>query len=411
MHLLKYSQDARIRAIYKLQLQRDERLGSGKWTPTVELEQVERALELNKMTAAGQTGRHGLGYSRRKIPISQQDKRKAISSQMEDSFEEARRLDNFRLEMQGDWTKWNNLMAQDLNWKKILYQQGSHLLKFYLNATTNTCATPDNLKRWGKAIDGQCQVCHKRQATLGHILNLCSPALQQGRYLWRHDSVLHEICSVLRPMVMRQCAVNKRKARKSPAVAETKNKQIHFVKAGTAPPRRSASTKPTENIFSRATDWKFQADLQYDEKGAKIPFRVPEEVIISPLAPDIIIWSVSSKVVVFLELTVPWEEKTDAAQARKDQKYTELETLCQGSAWTVHRYAFEVGARGFVAPSFLKAFTKIGMPSRQRKELCRRVARKALVCSYILYLERNNPAWTPRKPLVSLWDSRIDSLH
>src|SRR5438105_1299101 len=79
VHLLKYSSDTVIRDIYELRYRREKH--ANYWTPSVELEQVERAL----------------------------------------------------------------VSEHDLSWQKILYQQGSHLLKFLLNATTETCATQDNL--------------------------------------------------------------------------------------------------------------------------------------------------------------------------------------------------------------------------------------------------------------------------
>jgi hypothetical protein len=205
---------------------------------------------------------------------------------------------------------------------------------------------------------------------------------------------------------MRECALQKRKV-KGPAkpVATEKGLRAHFVKAGEAKRSSTRKAKSNDNIFSQASDWKFQADLHYDEKNAKVSVRVPDEIVVSALAPDIIIWSSSAKVVVFLELTVPWEDNADKAQWRKSDKYADLEQRCVG--WTVHRYAIEVGARGFVFPSFTRAQTKLGVPSKHRKELRRRVAHKALVCSYVLYLDRNNWEWNPRKPLVASWGSQL----
>ena len=63
-------------------------------------------------------------------------------------------------------------------------------LRFNLRAISNTLPTPDNLRRWGQnEVDPACPLCG-RPATLRHILNSCSVALHQGRYTWRHDSVL-----------------------------------------------------------------------------------------------------------------------------------------------------------------------------------------------------------------------------
>ena len=36
--------------------------------------------------------------------------------------------------------------------------------------------------------------------TLNHILNGCSMALKQGRYAWRHDSILQRLVEDLNPL-------------------------------------------------------------------------------------------------------------------------------------------------------------------------------------------------------------------
>ena len=47
-----------------------------------------------------------------------------------------------------------------------------------------------NLARWNIIVIPACSLCHSRQPTTYHILTGCSTALDQGRYTWRHDSVL-----------------------------------------------------------------------------------------------------------------------------------------------------------------------------------------------------------------------------
>jgi len=46
------------------------------------------------------------------------------------------------LAMQGAWSRWDELMSQDLTWNRLLHGFTSHTLKFLLNATTNTLPTP-----------------------------------------------------------------------------------------------------------------------------------------------------------------------------------------------------------------------------------------------------------------------------
>ena len=47
-----------------------------------------------------------------------------------------------------------------------------------------------NLARWNIITSPVCTLCHCTQPTTNHILTGCSIALDQGRYTWRHDSVL-----------------------------------------------------------------------------------------------------------------------------------------------------------------------------------------------------------------------------
>ena len=54
-----------------------------------------------------------------------------------------------------------------------------------------------NLKLWGKTITEKCSLCNGR-ATLLHILNICPTALTQGRFTYRHNSVLRYLVNELR---------------------------------------------------------------------------------------------------------------------------------------------------------------------------------------------------------------------
>ena len=65
-------------------------------------------------------------------------------------------------------------------------------LKFYLNSVTNTLPTGNNLLQWGKATSDHCKLCKNRETTF-HVLYGCKVSLEQGKYTWRHDSILKYI--------------------------------------------------------------------------------------------------------------------------------------------------------------------------------------------------------------------------
>ena len=59
-----------------------------------------------------------------------------------------------------------------------------------------------------------------------------------------------------------------------------------------------------------ACDWEMQVDL-----GGKLV--VPQEIVCTRQRPDIVLWSVSQRIVYFIELTVPWEDSVEEAYERK----------------------------------------------------------------------------------------------
>lgn len=77
-------------------------------------------------------------------------------------------------------------------------------LSFILRAGSDTLPHPLNLKRWKIQCDWKCQLCLPITV---HFLNGCPSALQQGRYAWRHDSVLLTILLGLKPFLPPNCKV------------------------------------------------------------------------------------------------------------------------------------------------------------------------------------------------------------
>ena len=68
---------------------------------------------------------------------------------------------------------------------------------------SDTLPTPLNLRRMKIQCGGLCKLCRSPQPTTAHILSSYPEALSQGRYTWRHDSVLQCICSFLNGPILR----------------------------------------------------------------------------------------------------------------------------------------------------------------------------------------------------------------
>ena len=86
------------------------------------------------------------------------------------------------------------VLERDTNvWSRIMGGLPAGQLSFILRAASDTLPTPLNLARWRYKTDSSCNLCRSPTPTTLHILNACPVSLFQGRYTWRHDSVLNKI--------------------------------------------------------------------------------------------------------------------------------------------------------------------------------------------------------------------------
>ena len=131
-----------------------------------------------------------------------------------------------------------------------------------------------------------------------HVLNNCKVFLEQGRYTYRHNSVLKYIISVARS-----------------ALVSTDSSIYHDI--------------PGEAGFTG---------------GTTIP------TVCSPtnLIPDLVIYWKNFKKIIILELTVPFEHGIDKAHQYKANKYCPLVSDIKSNDFDVTFIAFEVGSRGFI---------------------------------------------------------------
>ena len=76
----------------------------------------------------------------------------------------------------------------DLSWKTLLTMP-QQLLSFCLGVTYDTPPSPSDLLLSHINLDASCLLCKKQVCTTAHVLGVCTVALQQGRFTFRHDSV------------------------------------------------------------------------------------------------------------------------------------------------------------------------------------------------------------------------------
>ena len=345
-----------------------------KWSALKAVEEAESSLRLKDIVGTTTVGRLGLGATVRERwdTAKRLERRKMVLSEVRTHEEEQRRGKVAQMGAQGAWTRWET-SHRKLSWKDM-WQMRHTELNFLLRSVYDVLPTPTNLARWGLRDDHTCPLC-SQPGSLLHILTACKEALSQGRYRWRHDQVLREICSVIEA------------ERKKKHTALKKGVGINFVRAGEKPCQNTKESEQTHGLLHTANDWKMSADLQ---KRLRFP-----PIVETQLRPDIVIWSEKEKKIAVVELTVPWEERCEASHELKKAKYEELLLECRRKGWSTWNLPVEIGCRGFPAPSMGKTLRILGIQGKARKKASRDIAEAAQRASCWLWLKRGDVEWKP----------------
>ena len=85
-------------------------------------------------------------------------------------------------------------------WNEFAEQMTTNTYKFARKALIFSLPINTNLKCWNKIINDKCLLCNGRQTQL-HVLNNCVIAVNDGRYTWRHDSILYTIVYYVKQLI------------------------------------------------------------------------------------------------------------------------------------------------------------------------------------------------------------------
>jgi len=257
------------------------------------------------------------------------------------------------LEMQGELLRLITASESDMSWKSAIFNLPKGLMSFILNSCLNTLPTMDNLKRWGKRLSHSCHHCGMPEY-LSHVLAGCKHFLHQGRYTFRHDSVLNIIC-------------------------ETVDKLV--------------TTSPRLEVLS---------DLNNNQQSATIP----PDILPTPQRPDLTIIDRISKSIIIVELTVPYETNIEAEHTYKSEKYQHLVTDLSSVGYNVSFFAIEIGCRGVITKSnknrlykLIKQLSPTHPKSRDFKTLLKKLSTVSIATSYSIFTSRKYPNWITRDVL------------
>lgn len=159
---------------------------------------------------------------------------------------------------------------------------------------------------------------------------------------------------------------------------------ITFIRAGEKPQQLRSQAG---GLLATARDWQ----LKVLDLGRQLKF--PENIAVTTLRPDMVLVSETTRQVVLLELTVPWEERMEEAFERKRAKYEELAGECRSRGWRTRCNPIEVGCRGFAGQSLIRALKMLGVKGLHNRRAIKNISDAAEKASRWLWIKRGEP-WT-----------------
>ena len=347
----------------------------GQWIVEDVVRQGEDKIYFEKVLGYHQHNRAGLGSIKHQEvpPIQSHDYRKLVSEKVHELEEEQYLARAVQMRLQGNWTRWCNYIQNELSWKHLL-NTSSRLTSFVLGSTFDTLPSPTNLKRWHITTELDCSLCFVKVCTTAHVLSGCKVALSQGRYTFRHDSILRVMHNSLAKFLSSITPV-----KVVPSLSSC------FVKQG----KRISNTKkrPHVGVLHESSDWKILVDL---DSGLVFP----SFIAITSSRPDVVIYSVLKKTVILIELTSPCEENFEDRHFEKVSRYDALCVNIRENGWRHYLFAIEVGARGYCAQNVRSCFRRLGYNTKETKAVLSELSSVAVQCSFVVWLNRDCKVWT-----------------
>ena len=95
----------------------------------------------------------------------------------------------------------NVSLTRITSWQKVVKWLPDSIFSFCRRYLILALPTKCNLKTWNLTTSNICSLCNKKSETLHHIVSNCSISANEGRFTWRHNSVLYTILSHVNPIV------------------------------------------------------------------------------------------------------------------------------------------------------------------------------------------------------------------
>ena len=231
-------------------------------------------------------------------------------------------------------------------------ENARNVMSFSARLCTNSLNSPDNLVRWGKRNMGSCPLCKAKCGTLAHIVNFCPVSLKQGRFTWRHDSVLKHMTQHVKNQVSQDTQV----------FADIPGSLVN------------GTTIPADILVSTG-------------EGSK---------------PDLVIVNRVKKEITLLELTCSLPKNTQKAHSAKRSKYTQLEIALTNKGYKVNLVPFEVNSNGNITKTnkqnIEQALRKHNI--KIKSQIFKNLSQISLLCTMSIFHAYQETEWTA-PPLLS----------
>ena len=223
-----------------------------------------------------------------------------------------------------------SLLRLNSIWSTVQSKMPKNIFNFTIRYINNSLPTRSNLSKWGITSTSECSFCLNTESLL-HIVAGCKTYLDQGRFTWRHDSVLHFIAQSF--------------------------KAVQGVK-----------------LFSDLPGYLSPSILTGDT------FR-PDLLLLLPL-----------NCLYVLELTVGYESNLYSNAVRKEKKYQQLMLELRSQYKEVHFVNLSMGALGVMSnssTSFLDMMKDLGFDENTRLFVIRRLMAISIRATYFIFCRRN----------------------
>ena len=241
---------------------------------------------------------------------------------------------------QGGWHEALGQLDGDLRWKSSLVGLSEATYSFVVRSLVDALPTNSNLMLWKKVISPSCGSCGSKSQTLLHVLNNCDRKLDL--YTWRHNNVLLQL---------------------------------------------------KEFIASKVHGYDILCDVCIRDScfvEGKV-HTIPIDLLQTNLRPDLVLVNRATKVIIIVELTVPFETNIVNAHQRKADRYAPLIAGLEELDFTCTFHSFVIGSRGIAAQGSCKLIREICKTSRKETKLfIQKLCHTVVKASYLIFHEKDN---------------------